>query len=64
MKDSVGFSSTYRDTLPEPLDPKVHLRKEEGQLIATLRYSGDWSEKRFREKETAPFHDERRFIFL
>ncbi len=46
--------STYTmESLPEPLDSKVKLREEGGKLVASLRYSGDWSEKHFREKETA-----------
>jgi hypothetical protein len=48
-------SSYTMETLPEPLDSMVQLRKEEGQLIASLRYSGNWSEKHFREKEAELF---------
>lgn len=35
------------DTLPEPLDPEVELKMEPGMLIASLRYSGTWSENRY-----------------
>jgi hypothetical protein len=40
------------ESLPEPLDPNVKLREEEGRLVASLRYSGEWSEKLYRENET------------
>lgn len=39
------------DTLPEPLDANVHLRKVPSKLIAALRYSGTWSEKRYERKK-------------
>jgi hypothetical protein len=48
-------SSYTMDTLPQPLDSSVLLRQEDGRLIAALRYSGDWSEKRFRDKEKELF---------
>ena len=35
------------DTLPEPVDPNVTLRKVPSQRIAAVRYSGFWSEKNF-----------------
>jgi hypothetical protein len=44
-------SSYTVETLPEPLDTRVQIRFEEGRLIASLRYSGNWSEERFRKKE-------------
>jgi effector-binding domain-containing protein len=31
------------DTLPEPLDSRVTLKEEPGQLMAAIRYSGTWS---------------------
>ncbi len=39
------------DTLPEPLDRRVRLTQEPGQLIAALRYSGNWSKIRFKKNE-------------
>jgi len=39
------------DTLPAPMDPKVTLRMEPEVLIASLRYSGTWSEKRYTLKK-------------
>jgi hypothetical protein len=38
-------------TLPEPADPRVHLTKVPGQLMAALSYSGTWSRGRYEEKE-------------
>ena len=38
-------SSYTLDTLPEPEDPKVKLRQVPARRIATVRYSGFWSEK-------------------
>ena len=38
------------ETLPEPLDTRVKLKKVPGQLIAALRYSGTWSRDRYEEK--------------
>ena len=44
--------STYTmETLPEPLDPKVELKKVPGRLVAALRYSGTWSKSRYEQKE-------------
>jgi effector-binding domain-containing protein len=45
---SVSFtmpSSYTLDTLPEPEDPKVKLRRVPARRIAAVRYSGFWSEK-------------------
>ncbi|RKT46412.1 SOUL heme-binding protein [Thiocapsa rosea] len=39
------------DTLPEPVDPRVRLREEPGKLMAVRRYSGRWTETRYRENE-------------
>lgn len=36
------------DTLPEPLDSRVILREEPEVLMASLRYSGTWSEERYK----------------
>lgn len=38
------------ETLPEPLDTRVKLKKIPGQLIAAIRYSGTWSRDRYEEK--------------
>jgi hypothetical protein len=35
-------------TLPEPLDPRVTLREEPARRVAVWRYSGTWSEERYR----------------
>jgi hypothetical protein len=43
-------SSYTMETLPEPLDGRVHLRREAGRLVASVRYSGNWSEERFEKK--------------
>jgi hypothetical protein len=43
-------SAYTMETLPEPLDRRVKLRRVEGRLIASFRYSGNWSEKRFEKK--------------
>ena len=40
------------ETLPKPLDPLVQLREEPGYLMAAIRYSGTWSQKRY-EKNLA-----------
>ena len=39
------------ETLPEPLDPNVKLKQEPERIVAALRYSGTWSQKRYKEKE-------------
>ncbi len=41
------------DTLPVPADPRVKLREVKSRLVAARRYSGTWSEKRYRDNETA-----------
>ena len=41
------------ETLPEPLDPNVHLRAIPARKIATIRYSGTWSQKRYEQKKEA-----------
>ncbi|MBN8537616.1 MAG: heme-binding protein [Deltaproteobacteria bacterium] len=38
------------ETLPEPNDPRVHLRKIEPRRVAVYSYSGSWSESRFKSK--------------
>jgi hypothetical protein len=37
------------DTLPLPADPQVRLRRIPGELMAAVRYSGTWSERRYAE---------------
>lgn len=39
------------DTLPRPNDPRIRLREEPGRLMAARRYSGGWSETRYRTQE-------------
>jgi len=39
------------ETLPEPLDSKVELRKVPERLMAALKYSGTWSKSRYGEKQ-------------
>jgi len=36
-----------RETLPEPLDPTVHVTEQPARRIAALRYSGTWSRKSY-----------------
>ncbi len=40
------------DTLPAPRDPRVRLRTMPARTVAVLRYSGTWSEARYREHWT------------
>ena len=40
------------ESLPRPLDERVQLIEEPGYLMASIRYSGTWSQKRF-EKHKA-----------
>lgn len=40
------------DTLPKPTDPEVRLRFIPSRRVATLRYSGLWSESRYEAKKT------------
>jgi len=42
-----------RATLPEPVNPRVQIREVPARLMAARRYSGTWSESRYREQETA-----------
>lgn len=39
------------DTLPVPTDDRVRLREVPGQLMAVVRYSGFWGEKRYQKEE-------------
>lgn len=57
-KDSYVFSfimpAKYTlDTLPEPKDPRIRLRRVESRVLAARTYSGTWSEKRYRNNEAA-----------
>ena len=40
-------SSYTLETLPEPQDPEIILRQVPSRLIAAVRYSGFWSEKKY-----------------
>lgn len=42
-------ASFTMDTIPQPLDPAVSLREVPAHRAASLRYSGTWSEKRYKE---------------
>jgi hypothetical protein len=39
------------DTLPEPLDARIRFRQVDSRIMAARRYSGTWSEKRYRDNE-------------
>lgn len=39
------------ETLPEPADPNVRLRKIPERKMAAIRYSGTWSQKRYEQKK-------------
>lgn len=41
------------ETAPEPTSPDVMLRQVPGRVVAALRYSGTWSEQRYRKREEA-----------
>jgi len=40
------------DTLPKPDNPDIRLVQRPGRVMAVHRYSGGWSEERYREHET------------
>lgn len=40
-----------RATLPIPVDSRVQIREAPARLMAVRRYSGFWSESRYREQE-------------
>ena len=44
-------SSFTRDNVPQPTDSQVAIREEPARRLAVLRYSGRWTEARFREQE-------------
>jgi hypothetical protein len=35
------------ETLPQPLDKKIKLKKEKSKIVAAFKYSGRWSKKRY-----------------
>lgn len=40
-----------RDTVPHPSDSQIEIREEPARKLAVLRYSGRWTEVRFRDQE-------------
>ena len=46
-------TSTTLETLPKPTDPKVMLRQVPAHRMATVRYTGLWSEKAFLQNKLA-----------
>lgn len=40
------------ETLPKPVDPRVSIRQVPAQLLAARRYSGGWSNGKYREHES------------
>jgi hypothetical protein len=44
-------SSFTIDTVPQPSDPAVRIRQVPAQLVAVIRYSGFWSERRYQREE-------------
>jgi hypothetical protein len=41
------------ETLPQPLDPAVVIKEVPAYKAAAIRYSGNWSRKRYEAKKTA-----------
>ncbi|KGM43721.1 heme-binding protein [Alkalispirochaeta odontotermitis] len=39
------------EDLPDPLDPRVRLKREPGRIAAALKYSGTWSKSRYEAKK-------------
>jgi hypothetical protein len=57
VKNAAGFLIQFTmpkkftlETLPEPNDVRVHLRKIPARRVAVYRYSGRWTEERYQEK--------------
>jgi hypothetical protein len=61
-KDDNGSSGTFvvsfvmpahftSQTLPKPVDPRVHIREVPARLMAARRYSGFWTEENYRDNE-------------
>ena len=46
-------ASYTMETLPEPNDPRIEIREVPVRQVAARRYTGFWSERRFRAQETA-----------
>jgi hypothetical protein len=44
-------SSYTRETAPTPLDKTIEIRAVPAQLVASWRYSGRWTESKYRESE-------------
>lgn len=44
-------ASFTRDSVPQPTDPQVSIREEPARRLAVMRYSGRWTEARFKEHE-------------
>ena len=42
-------ASYTMDTIPQPTDPEVVIREVPAQRVAAIRYSGFWSEEKYRE---------------
>ena len=42
-----------RATLPEPIDPGVHIAEQPGRRLAVLRYSGTWSRRNYEQHVTS-----------
>jgi len=40
-----------RDSVPQPTDAQVRIREQPAQRLAVLRYSGRWTEARYRDAE-------------
>jgi hypothetical protein len=39
------------DTVPQPIDERIHIKEVPGALLAAVRYSGTWSRKRYEERK-------------
>jgi hypothetical protein len=40
------------ENIPEPLDPRIVIKKIPGNLMASMQYSGTWSKIRYEDKKT------------